>query len=442
MKRKKIKKKPIIILIILIIGSITFVNLISSKNEKEKKEPNEIKEEKVDLVNEIYNKLVDMNIDKDFLIWINEKYPNSLQIIEDYLNNNEYNQGMWHLATGYSYIVLNDLYKDLYNNSKNIKIIDSNEISILSFVGDVSLADNWYIMPEYDKRNKNVLGILSESVLDIMKNSELMVVNSEFTVSNRGTAMKGKQYTFRAKPERLKIYDEMGVDLVTLANNHTYDFGKDAFLDMLDAFEKYNIPHIGAGHNLKEASEPYYFIINGYKFGFLNATRAEKYILTPGATETTEGVFRCYDPTNMINKIKEVKSNSDYVIAIIHFGKEGSHELEKEQVASAKQYIDAGADAIIGHHAHVLQGFEFYKEKPIIYNLGDFIFNGNTEDTAIFQIKLEKNGEMSYYIIPALQKNKYTDVLSGAEKERIIKDLNNWSVNAYIDSNGLITKKE
>ena len=441
MKRKKIKKKPIIIITLIILVIIVFVQIKNIKNEKiEEKE--EIKEEKVDLVNEIYNRLIDINIEKDFLIWINEKYPNSLQVIKDYLNNKEYNPNVWHLATGYSYIVLNDLYKDLYNNSNNIKVIDSKETSILSFVGDVSLADNWYIMPEYDKRNKNVLGILSESVLNIMKNSELMVANSEFTVSNRGTAMKGKQYTFRAKPERLKIYDEMGVDLVTLANNHTYDFGKDAFLDMLDAFEKYNIPHIGAGHNLKEASEPYYFIINGYKFGFLNATRAEKYILTPGATETTEGVFRCYDPTNMINKIKEVKNNSDYVIAIIHFGKEGSHELEKEQVTSAKQYIDAGADAIIGHHAHVLQGFEFYKDKPIVYNLGDFIFNGNTEDTAIFQIKLEKNGEMSYYIIPALQKNKYTDILNGSEKERIIKNLNNWSVNAHIDLNGLITKKE
>ena len=441
MKRKKIKKKPIIIITLIILVIIVFVQIKNIKNEKiEEKE--EIKEEKVDLVNEIYNRLIDINIEKDFLIWINEKYPNSLQVIKDYLNNKEYNPNVWHLATGYSYIVLNDLYKDLYNNSNNIKVIDSKETSILSFVGDVSLADNWYIMPEYDKRNKNVLGILSESVLNIMKNSELMVANSEFTVSNRGTAMKGKQYTFRAKPERLKIYDEMGVDLVTLANNHTYDFGKDAFLDMLDAFEKYNIPHIGAGHNLKEASEPYYFIINGYKFGFLNATRAEKYILTPGATETTEGVFRCYDPTNMINKIKEVKNNSDYVIAIIHFGKEGSHELEKEQVTSAKQYIDAGADVIIGHHAHVLQGFEFYKDKPIVYNLGDFIFNGNTEDTAIFQIKLEKNGEMSYYIIPALQKNKYTDILNGSEKERIIKNLNNWSVNAHIDLNGLITKKE
>ena len=69
---------------------------------------------------------------------------------------------------------------------------------------------------------------------------------------------------------------------------------------------------------------PLFFIINGYKFAFVNATRAEKNILTPGATETNSGVFRCYDSTDMENLIKEVKKNSDYVISIIHFGKEGT----------------------------------------------------------------------------------------------------------------------
>ena len=348
---------------------------------------------------------------------------------------------MWHDVTGYSYIVLNDLYNDIYDSMDNVKILNTNGDSTLSFVGDISLADNWYIMPKYDERG-GIKGILSERVLDIMTNSNLMVANSEFTVSNRGEKMSGKQYTFRAKPKRLKIYDEMGVDLVTLANNHVYDFGKTAFLDMLDSFDKYEIPHIGAGHNLNEAKEAYYFIINGYKYAFLNGTRAEKYILTPGATDKSEGVFRCYDPTNMIEEIKKVREQSDFVIVIVHFGKEGSHDLEKEQVSSAKSYIDAGADLIVGHHAHVLQGIEFYKNKPIVYNLGDFIFNGNVEDTAIFQMKVLDNKDLEYYILPAQQKNMYTDLLDGSEKERLINDLNKWSINASIDSNGKITMKQ
>ena len=436
MKRRKMKLWVKIALFILLL--VFIFKPISNENIEENivnnnQEPN--------IVDTIYEKVKDYGIKKEFIEWINTNFSEKINKLDELLSTEDYSKDLWHDSLGYSYLVLNDLYNNTYENMDNVKIIESNEVSTLSFVGDVSLADNWYIMPKYDERGKKVNGILSDSVLKIMTESDLMVANSEFTVSNRGKAMNGKQYTFRAKPERLKIYEEMGVDLVTLANNHVYDFGRDAFLDMLDAFDEYNIPHIGAGHNLEEAKKEYYFIINGYKIAFLNGTRAEKYILTPGATATEEGVFRCYDPTNMVNKIKEVREKSDFVIVLMHFGKEGSHELEKEQVESSKMYIDAGSDVIIGTHAHVLQGIEFYKDKPIIYNLGDFIFNGNEEETAIFQIKLNSNGKMDYYIYPALQKNMYTDILTGKEKQKLLDKIVSWSVNAKIDSNGKIVKE-
>ena len=227
--------------------------------------------------------------------------------------------------------------------------------------------------------------------------------------------------------------------MVTLANNHVYDYGLDAFNDMLNAFDEYKIPHIGAGHNIEEAKKPYYFIINGYKFAFVSATRAEKNIMTPGATDNTGGVFRCYDPTEMINLIKELKNKCDYVIPIIHFGRENSHELETEQVSSAKAYIDAGADMVVGHHTHTLQGIEMYNNKPIIYNLGNFLFNNETIDTALFKVNLNNDGSMEYYIIPALQKDSKTEVLEGNEKQRVINDINSWSINARIDENGKIS---
>ena len=439
MKKKKLKIWVKVIIILFIAIGIFLLIPKNKENKNDKKNTDQkVIEQKIDYVLEVSKKLSDIDI--DFLKWVNEKYDSSLENLNKRLEKEEYDEEMWHDITGYSYIVLNDLYTKKYDNMDNVKILEVKTPSTISIVGDISLADNWYIMPKYDERG-GVNGILSESVLKIMTESDLMVANSEFTVSNRGTKMSGKQYTFRAKPERLKIYDEMGVDLVTLANNHVYDFGRDAFLDMLDAFDEYKIPHIGAGHNLDEAKKAYYFIINGYKFAFLNGTRAEKYILTPGANENSEGVFRCYDPTNMINEIKKVKEESDFVVTIMHFGKEGSHELEKEQVESAKKYIDAGSDIIVGHHAHVLQGIEFYKDKPIIYNLGDFIFNGNVEDTAIFQVKIGNNKEMEYYILPCQQKNMFTNLLDGKEKERLIKDMNSWSVNGNVDENGKITKK-
>ena len=394
------------------------------------------------LINDVMNKLPNDELDKNFLSWIYDNYhDNSLLKLKKILDNNAYSSDVWHDITGKSYIVLRDLYENRYLDNNRVKIINDNAY-MMSFVGDVSLADNWYIMPKYDERGRGILGIIDNELLDIMKSSSWMVVNNEFTVSNRGERMPGKYYTFRASPQRLSIYEELGVDLVTLANNHVYDFGKDAFYDMLDSFNEYNIPYIGAGRNIKEAMEPYYLILNGYKIAFINATRAEKIILTPEAGDNDGGVFRCYDPSSLIKLISDVKKDSDFVITLIHWGREDSHYLEDVQTEAAKLYIDAGADVIIGSHAHVLQEIEFYKDKPIIYNLGDFIFNNETKDTGIFQIKLNNDGNMTYYFIPAIQKEEYTSILKGNEKQRVINDLNTWSINAVIDDGGQILKKQ
>lgn len=312
-------------------------------------------------------------------------------------------------------------------------------IYTLTFTGDISLADNWHIAPKYDERG-GITGILGDTMLETMKNSDFLVVNSEFTVSNRGTALPGKMYTFRAKPERLAIYHEMGVDLADLANNHVYDYGKEAFLDMLDAFDEYQIPHIGAGRNLEEARKPYFVTIGDYKFAFVAATRAEKNVMTPEATDTNPGTFWCYDPTAMIELIKNLKDQVDFVIPVIHFGRENSHELEKAQADSARAYIDAGAAMVVGHHAHNLQGVEIYNGKPIIYNLGNFLFNNLDTDTALFQVKMDQDGQMEYYILPALQTNYQTILLDNdTKKQQIIDDINSWSINAKLDETGKIT---
>ena len=314
----------------------------------------------------------------------------------------------------------------------------------ISIVGDISLADNWEVMPRYDSRGKGVDGILSKEVLKVMRESDFMVANSEFTVSNSGAKTPGKYYTFRAKPERLKIYGDMGVDLVTLANNHVYDFGPLAFNDMLESFKAIKMPYVGAGKNLDEAKKPYYLDLpNGERVAFVNATRAEKGgIDTPGATATTGGVLLCYDTTEFIKTIKEAKSKSDYVIAIVHWGTELSHQLEQVQKTTAKDYLKAGADIIVGGHAHTLQGIDYNGGKPIIYNLGDFIFNNGTEDTGILQIKFLATGGVKFYFLPGLQSNVYTRLLSGNERTQKINEILSWDgSNAKILKDGEIVAK-
>ena len=438
MKRKLKKKVKIFIVIIFILTVVLGALLLFKPSKNSVKKENKVD---INIVDKVYKRINDDEINIEFLTWINKNYKDSLNKINKLLKKDSYDRKMWHEATGNSFIVLKDLYENKYENMDNVKIISSKDQSTISFVGDVSLADNWFIAPVYDERG-GISGILGDKMLKIMTSSDVMIANSEFTVSSRGAKIPNKMYTFRAKKERLSIYDEMGVDMVTLANNHVYDYGADAFLDMLDAFNEYKIPHIGAGHNIEEAKKPFYFIINGYKFAFVSATRAEKFILTPGATDTEPGVFRCYDPTDMINLIKELRPNNDYVIPIIHFGRENSHSLEDEQVSSAKAYIDAGADMVVGHHAHTLQGIEIYNDKPIIYNLGNFLFNNETIDTALFQVLLNNDGTMEYYMIPALQSNSKTEVLEGDDKIRVINDINSYSVNVKLDENGKIMKED
>ena len=433
---KRIRKNKKILRLFLIVLLIIGICYISYKLLFNHKEDNSVNIEAI--IDEIITKINNQDIDEDFLLWINDNYGQDTIInLNNTLDKNDYSIDKWHDITGNSYIVLKDLYLNKYDDMDNIKVLDTKKENTISFVGDVSLADNWYIMPKYDERGKGIYGILSEDIVKIMTDSDIMVANSEFTVSDRGEKMPNKYYTFRGSPKRLPIYNEMGVDLLTLANNHVYDFGKTAFYDMIDSLNEYKIPYIGAGKNISEAMRPYYFVIGGYKIAFVNATRAEKYILTPEATETEGGVFRCYDPTNLINLIKSTKEESDYVITLIHWGKEDSHDLEDVQVTTSKMYIDAGSDMIIGSHAHVLQGIEFYNDKPIIYNLGDFIFNDETKDTGIFQVKINDN-KFEYYFIPALEKNEYTGLLKDEEKQRVINDLNSWSINTIIDSEGKI----
>ena len=313
----------------------------------------------------------------------------------------------------------------------------------VSIVGDISLADNWSIMPAYDARGQGVNGILSERVLEEMRNSDFMIANSEFTVSERGTPIPGKAYTFRAHPSRLSIYDDLGVDMVTLANNHVYDFGRDAFYDMLDAFDQKGLPHIGAGRNLEEAKKAYYYKApSGQTVAFVNASRAEKWgIDTPGATDNEGGILLCYDTAEFIDAIKTAKANSDFVVAIIHWGTESSHVLEQVQIDTAKDYIDAGADMIVGGHAHTLQGIDFYNNKPIIYNLGDFIFNDCDEPTAIFEFTLTPENEFKYYFKVGHQVNQYTDFVDGAEREALIRQIESWSPNIQILEDGEIIQK-
>lgn len=389
-----------------------------------------------------------LDVSADLFDWCVEQTgdPSLTDRLYDEMSSSGYSDEKWFELTGMTVKATNDLYSGVAYEDNNIYVMPSNgeENIQLTFGGDISLADNWVVMQYYETTENGISDCISPFLIDKMKSADIAMLNNEFCFSDAGAPMEGKLFTFRGKPSNVSIYNELGIDIVDLANNHCYDFGTEAFLDTLDTLSGAGIKYMGGGRNIDEASRPVYYIIEGRKIAYVAATRAEKYILTPEATDTEPGVLRCYEPEAFIEVIKEAKQNADIVIANLHWGTEDSHWLEDVQPETAYQYIDAGADLIVGSHAHCLQGIEFYNGVPIVYNLGNFWFSDYDIDTGLLGVTINNDNAMELVFYPATQRNSCTTYVGGEEEgERILDLLREYSegMNALIDENGVITAK-
>lgn len=314
----------------------------------------------------------------------------------------------------------------------------------LAFVGDMNLDENWPSTQALNRRNGDIHQCISEDLIQEMRQADIFMPNNEFTYSLRGSKTPNKMWTFRANPARVSVMQELGADIVLLANNHCHDYGADSLTDTLDTLKTAGIDYVGAGKNIDEAISPFYYTYNGFVIAYVAASKAEVYRLTPQATQTTPGILRCYDPTLFLNEIKEAKKNADIVIASIHWGKEGSNYVVEDQRVLARQMIDAGADAIVGSHPHVLQGMEFYKGKPIMYSLGNFWFNAQTLYTCLYELEVDTKTKTvsTVRFIPAIQQNcTTTGALDKTTKDAIFAFEKRLSFSVDIDENGIVTPK-
>ena len=312
----------------------------------------------------------------------------------------------------------------------------------LGFAGDINLDETWTVMKHMRQKGKGIQGCIDPRLIRKMRSCDYMVLNNEFSISNRGKAMKGKAYTFRAPRRNVKLLQQLGVDAVSLANNHVYDYGERAFLDTLSALENNGIKYTGGGKDSKEAKKPVYFQSKGKTIAVIAATRAEKYILTPAAGKHSPGVFRTYDDTQYVRAIRRAKKKADVVIAFVHWGTEYSTKLESAQTSQAKDYINAGADVVVGAHTHCLQGVGYYKGKPIFYSLGNYWFNEKTLYTTLLLLKIRKNGSVEARMLPCLQSGRETHLLTGTSKVRkFVNYVNGISVNAKIGAKGVVRSR-
>lgn len=277
----------------------------------------------------------------------------------------------------------------------------------LCFAGDVLLDPGYAIMASLLQRGGDLTTCFDEELLNIMRDSDVFMINNEFPYSDRGAPLPEKQFTFRAKPEYAQMLNDIGVDIVTLANNHVNDYGQNAMLDTFDALDAAGIPYVGAGRNIDEAASPYYMEIEGVRIAYVAATQIERSGNpdTVGAGENSPGVMRCMNPERFLESIRQAKENADIVIAVVHWGTENETEPDWMQLEQAPMLVEAGADVVIGAHPHVLQRVEEIDGVPVFYSLGNYLFNSKTLDTGIASIRIDTNTKkvVKYELISALQ---------------------------------------
>jgi Bacterial capsule synthesis protein PGA_cap len=211
-----------------------------------------------------------------------------------------------------------------------------------------------------------------ESCASLFEGIDLSIGNLE-CVLGRGGEMKLKPYVYRGatdSPRFLKKY----FHAVSLANNHSLDFGPDGMVEMLAVLDREKLPNFGGGLNLKQAMSPFVTEIKGHKiaiFGF-NEFHAQEY----AATETVAGNAPLLEPgvTEAIKNAKE-SLGCNVVIPFLHWGEELMPTPRPDQAKWSRSWIDAGATAIIGAHPHVPQTVETYRGAPIVYSLGNFVFD-------------------------------------------------------------------
>ena len=305
----------------------------------------------------------------------------------------------------------------------------------LLFTGDVLLSD--HVLNNY--KNSGIEGVLSPELLNELQDADITVINNEFPFSTRGTQAPDKQFTFRVDPTYVSVLTDMGVDIATLANNHVLDFGPEALLDTFDTLDRAGIDYMGAGNDSSRAGALITKKAGGKTFGFLAASRVIP-VVSWDVQNASPGVFTTYDPTRLVAAIKAARDSCDYLTVFVHWGIERDEYPQDYQVSMAKQYIDAGADLVIGSHPHVLQGITYYKDKPVFYSLGNFIFNRDIPKTAAVKVTIDGEKEPVIQLIAGTASNARTVACEGSQRTDIFDYLESISTGISLDEDGILSQ--
>lgn len=281
---------------------------------------------------------------------------------------------------------------------------------------------------------------LFAGVRAVLRADDLTIGNLECAVATCGSPAD-KQFTFRANPRLLPGLRASGVDAVSLANNHSLDYGRAALRETLAHLRRVGLAAAGAGEDASRASRPILLRAGGQTVALLAASR----VLPSGdwyAGSGRPGIASAYDPSRLLREIRAARPTADVVVVYLHWGKERALRPEWYQRALARQCVDAGADLVIGTHPHVLQGFEYYRGKLVAYSLGNFVFTDRDKTTALLQTTFRGGALREAEVIPCRIVDRRPHILrEGGERERVLRDLQARSFGVRILEDGILSER-
>ena len=285
---------------------------------------------------------------------------------------------------------------------------------VLAFGGDVHFEG--VIETELRATPRLVLA----SIAPVLRSADIAVVNLETAVTDRGAPVS-KAFTFRASPAAFTALAAGGVDVASMANNHGLDYGEAGLRDSLAAAKRARFPIIGIGLDDRQAYRPYRATVNGRRIAVIGATQVldDWLISSWTAGPGKPGLASAKDVPRLLRAVREARTTSDTVVVFLHWGIELEQCPSSAQRTLAKQLVAAGADVVVGGHAHRVQGAGRLGKALVGYGLGNFVWYGTSElstQTGVLLVTIDGRRVLGYRWEPARIVNGTPRPLSGAER--------------------------
>ncbi len=265
-----------------------------------------------------------------------------------------------------------------------------------------------------------------QATAGIIRSADIAIGNLEAPFGTEGRPFK-KRFTFLVPPSYAGALARAGFDVVAMANNHMMDYGSEPLLETIRILDSLGIAYSGAGRNLAQARRPAIVERNGLKVAFLSYSKVHpaEFWATAKRAGTAPG-----EKTYIAEDVAAAKKQADLVVVSFHWGAELMDTPKSYQRELARLAIDSGADLILGHHPHILQGLEVYKGKLIAYSLGNFAFGSRSRkctESIILEVDLSPNGLREARIVPLSVDNLKTGfqptVVTGKEGRAVLENL-------------------